>query len=140
LNPLAYEVLIAHQDQPSKDIGDNAECVALVIQKSQEWQQEGVRRYSELWSKKTGRSATQKNLIEHQAFLVSFRVHRVLHSEPSGEGDWIQLIIFQQYYELRDGKGRRCRGLYTVLGFSEKTTGAGIGSFWRYLLRSLWWV
>ncbi|MCZ6768224.1 MAG: hypothetical protein O7D93_03150 [Acidobacteria bacterium] len=40
MNPLAYEVLIAHQDQPSKDIGDNAECVALVIQKSQEWQQD----------------------------------------------------------------------------------------------------
>jgi hypothetical protein len=101
---------------------------------------EGVRRYSELWSKKTGRSATQKSLIEHQAFLVSLGVHRVLHSEPSGEGDWIQLIIFQQYYEFRDGKGRRFRGLYTVLGFSEKYTGAGIGSFWRYLLRSLWWV
>ena len=88
-------------------------------------------------------------IIEHQAFLVSLGIHRVLHSEPSGEGDWIHLIIFQQYYEpdlvleiyeLRDGRGERFRGLYAVLGFSEKYTGAGIGSFWRYLLRSLWWV
>jgi len=72
----------------------------------------------------------------------------VLHSEPSGEGDWLHLIVQQYYepglvlefYELRDGKGRRLWGLYAVLGFSEKYTGSGIGSFWRYLLRSLWWV
>ncbi len=35
LNPLEYEVLV--QDQPS---GDNAECIALLIEKSQEWQQD----------------------------------------------------------------------------------------------------
>ena len=127
LNPLAYQVLI--QDQPSGDI--DAECIALLIEKFQEWQRdlplvrgrflEGVRRFSELWSKKTGHPVTQKTLIEHQAFLVSLGVHRVLHSQPSGEGKWINLTIFQQYYEpdlviefyqLRDGQGRRFRGLW----------------------------
>jgi len=160
LNPLEYEVLIAHQDQGHKDqpSGDNTECIALVIEKSQEWQRdlrlvrgrflEGVRRFSELWSKKTGRRVTQKSLIEHQAFLVSLGVHRVLHSQPSGE-KLTNLIIYQQYYEpdlvlefyeLTDGKGRRFLGLYAVLGFSEKYTGAGIGSFWRYLLWRFWKV
>ncbi len=85
LNPFEYEVL-AHMEQPA---GDNSECIALVIEKSQEWQRdlrllrgrflEGVRRYSELWSKKTGRPVTQKSLIEHQASLVSLGVLRVLH-------------------------------------------------------------
>ena len=127
LNPLAYQVLI--QDQPSGDI--DAECIALLIEKFQEWQRdlplvrgrflEGVRPLSELWSKKTGHPVTQKTLIEHQAFLVSLGVHRVLHSQPSGEGKWINLTIFPQYYEpdlvlefyqLRDGQGRRFRGLW----------------------------
>ncbi len=36
LNPREYEVL-AHKDPPS---GDSAECIALVIEKSQEWQQD----------------------------------------------------------------------------------------------------
>jgi len=154
LNPFEYEVLV-HKDQPS---GDSAECIALVIEKSQEWQRdlrlvrgrflEGVRRYSELWSKKTGRPVTQKNLIEHQASLVSLGVLRVLHSRPSGER-WTNLSIYQQYYqpdmvlefyELTDGKGRRILGLYAVLGYSQKYTGAGIGSFWRYLLWRFWKV
>ncbi len=149
LNPLEDEVL-AHKDQPSRD---SAECIALVIEKSQEWQRdlrlerrrflEGVRRYSELWSKKTGRRVTQKSLIEHQASLASLGVLRVLHSRPSG-GKRTNLTIFQQYYEpdmvlefyeLTDGKGRRFLGLYAVLGYSQKYTGAGIGSLWRYLLR-----
>ena len=156
LNPFEYEVLV-HKDQPS---GDNAECIALVIEKSQEWQRdlrlvrgrflEGVRRYSELWSKKTGRRVTQKSLIEHQASLVSLGVLRVLQSPPpSGEGKRTNLVIFQQYYEpdlvlefyeLTDGKGRRFLGLYAVLGYSQKYTGAGIGSFWRYLLWRFWKV
>ena len=160
LNPLEYEVLIAHQDQDHKDqpAGDNTECIALVIEKSQEWQRdlrllrgrflEGVRRYSDLWSKKTGRPVTQKSLIEHQASLVSLGVLRVLHSWPS-EGKRTNLIIFQQYYEpdlvlefyeLTDGKGRRFLGLYAVLGYSQKYTGAGIGSLWRYLLWRFWKV
>lgn len=148
LNPLEYEVLV-HKDQPT---GDSVECMALVIEKSQEWQRdlrlvrgrflEGVRRYSELWGKKTGRRVTQKSLIEHQASLVSLGVLRVLHSRPSGER-WTNLSIYQQYYEpdmvlefyeFTDGKGRRFLGLYAVLGYSQKYTGAG-GSFWRYLLR-----
>ncbi len=156
LNPFEYEVLIAHQDQDHKD--QHAECIALVIEKSQEWQRdlrllrgrflEGVRRYSELWSKKTGRRVTQKSLIKHQASLVSIGVLRVLHSRPSG-GKRTNLIIFQQYYEpdmvlefyeLTDGKGRRFLGLYAVLGYSEKYTGAGIGSLWRYLLWRFWKV
>ena len=154
LNPLEYEVL-THKDQPA---GDSAECIALVIEKSQEWQRdlrlvrgrflEGVRRYSELWSKKTGRPVTQKSLIEHQASLASLRVLRVLHSRPSGER-WTNLSIYQQYYEpdmvlefyeLTDGTGRRFLGLYAVLGYSEKYTGAGIGSLWRYLLWRFWKV
>lgn len=154
LNPLEYEVLV-HQDQPA---GDSAECIALVIEKSQEWQRdlrllrgrflEGVRRFSELWSKKTGRRVTQKSLIEHQAFLVSLGVLRVLHSQPSGER-WTNLSIYQQYYEpdmvlefyeLTDGKGRRFLGLYAALGYSQKYTGAGIGSLWRYLLWRFWKV
>jgi len=162
LNPFEYEVL-AHQDQadkdpPSGDIGDNADCIALVIEKSQEWQRdlrllrgrflEGVRRYSELWSKKTGRPVTQKSLIEHQASLASLGVLRVLHSRPSGER-WTNLSIYQQYYEpdmvlefyeLTDGKGRRFLGLYAALGYSQKYTGAGIGSLWRYLLWRFWKV
>ena len=154
LNPLEYEVLV-HQDPPSEE---NTECIALVIEKSQEWQRnlrlvrgrflEGVRRFSELWSKKTGRRVTQKSLIEHQASLVSLGVLRVLHSRPSG-GKRTNLVIFQHYYEpdlvlefyeLTDGQGRRFLGLYAVLGFSEKYTGAGIGSFWRYLLWRFWKV
>ena len=158
LNPLEYEVLVhqgqAHKDQPS---GDSAECIALVIEKSQEWQRdlrlvrgrflEGVRRYSELWSKKTGRRVTQKSLIEHQASLVSIGVLRVLHSRPSGEKR-TNLIIYQQYYEpdmvlefyeLTDGKGRQFLGLYAALGYSEYTS-AGIGSLWRYLLWRFWKV
>jgi len=154
LNPLEYEVLV-HQDQPARD---SAECIALVIEKSQEWQRdlrllrgrflEGVRRFSELWSKKTGRRVTQKSLIEHQAFLVSLGVLRVLHSQPSGER-WTNLSIYQQYYEpdmvlefyeLTDGKERRFLGLYAVLGYSQKYTGAGIGSLWRYLLWRFWKV
>ncbi len=159
LNPLEYEV-IAHQDQADKDqpAGDSAECIALVIEKPQEWQRdlrlvrgrflEGVRRYSELWSKKTGRRVTQKRLIEHQASLVSLGVLRVLHSRPSGER-WTNFSIYQQYYEpdmvlefyeLTDGKGRQFLGLYAVLGYSQKYTGAGIGSLWRYLLWRFWKV
>jgi len=156
LNPFEYEVLIAHQDQDHKD--QHAECIALVIEKSQEWQRdlrvvrgrflEGVRRYSELWSKKTGRRFTQKSLIKHQASLASLGVLRVLHSRPSGER-WTSLSIYQQYYEpdmvlefyeLTDGKGRRFLGLYAALGYSQKYTGAGIGSFWRYLLWRFWKV
>jgi len=160
LNPLEYEVIAhqgqSHQGQADKD--QHAECIALVIEKSQEWQRdlrlvrgrflEGVRRYSELWSKKTGRPVTQKSLIEHQASLASLGVLRVLHSRPSG-GKRTNLIIYQQYYEpdlvlefyeLTDGKGRRFLGLYAVLGFSQKYTGAGIGSLWRYLLWRFWKV
>jgi len=156
LNPLEYEVLIDHQDQAHKD--QHAEGIALVIAKSQEWQRDlrlvrgrfldGVRRYSELWSKKTGRPVTQKSLIEHQASLASLGVLRVLHSRPSGER-WTNLSIYQQYYEpdmvlefyeLTDGKGRRFLGLYAVLGYSQKYTGAGIGSLWRYLLWRFWKV
>ncbi len=155
LNPFEYEVIV-HQGQSHKD--QHAECIALVFEKSQDWQRdlrlvrgrflEGVRRYSELWSKKTGRPVTQKSLIEHQAFLVSLGVLRVLHSRPSGE-KLTNLIIYQQYYEpdlvlefyeLTDGKGRRFLGLYAVLGFSQKYTGAGIGSFWRYMLWRFWKV
>ena len=161
LNPFEYEV-IAHQDQADKDqqSGDNAECIALVIEKSQEWQRdlrllrgrflEGVRRYSELWSKKTGRPVTHKSLIEHQASLVSLGVLRVLQSPPpSGEGKRTNLSIYQQYYEpdlvlefyeLTDGKGRRFLGLYAALGYRQRYTGAGIGSFWRYLLWRFWKV
>ena len=45
-----------------------------------------------------------------------------------------------EFYELTDGKGRRFLGLYAVLGYSQKYTGAGIGSLWRYLLWRFWKV